>query len=67
MCPRVGLEAWLRWSAHPFGGVLCSGHAQDPAFAPSSSEVAVGFWGFLYLVVCNLPQLYMHTVIFSPL
>lgn len=35
-----------RWSVHPFRGVECGGHAQHPAFAPSSSEVAVEFWGF---------------------
>ena len=21
MCLRVGLKGWLRWSAHPFGGI----------------------------------------------
>ena len=26
-----------------FAGVECRGHRQDPAFAPGSSEVAVGF------------------------
>ena len=67
MCPGVRSEGWLRWSAQPFGGAECRGHAQCPAFAPSSSEVAVGFLVFLYLVVHNLPQLDMHTVIFSPL
>ena len=30
---RGGLEAWLRWSARPFGGVECRGHVQGPAFA----------------------------------
>ena len=64
--PGVGPEGWLRWSARPFGGAECRGHAQCPAFAPSSSEVAVGVLDFLYLVH-NLPQLDMHTVIFSPL
>ena len=38
-----------------------------PVFAPGSSEVAVGFLVFLYLVVHNLPQVHMHTVVFSPL
>ena len=51
-----------------FGGVECRRHAQCPGFAPSSSEVAVGFFSvFLYLVAHNLPQLHMHEVIFSPL
>ena len=35
-----------RWSVRPFRGEECGGHAQHPAFAPSSSEVAVEFWGF---------------------
>ena len=72
MCPGARQEGWLRWSAHPFGGGVCRGHAQYPAFAPhalflGSSEVAVGFLVFLYLVVHSLPQLHTHTVIFSPL
>ena len=48
-------------------GPVCRAHARYPAFAPGSSEVAAGFFIFLYLVVHNLPQLHMHTVIFSPL
>ena len=68
VCPGVGLEGRrLRWAAHPLGGVVCRGHAQCPAFAPGSSEVAVGFLVFLYLVVHNLPQLPIYAVIFSPL
>ena len=30
MCPGVRLEGWLRWSAHPLGGVVCRGHVQYP-------------------------------------
>ena len=55
------------WSAHPLGGAVCRGHEQYPAFAPDSSEVAVGFLVFSYLVVHNLPQLRMYAVIFSSL
>ena len=47
------------------GGVECRGHEQCPAFAPSSSEVAVVFLVFLYLAVHNLPQLHTRAVIFS--
>jgi len=38
-----------------------------PVFAPGSLEVVVGLFVclFLYLLVHNLPQLHMHTVIFS--
>ena len=51
VCPGIGLEAWLRWSAHPFGGVECRGQAQYPAFAPSFSEV--GSWVFGLFVPCS--------------
>ena len=43
MCPQVESEGWLRWFAHPSGGGVCRGHAECPAFAPGSSEVAAGF------------------------
>ena len=33
---RGRLEPWLRWSAHPLGGVVCRGHEQCPAFAPDT-------------------------------
>ena len=41
----------------PPHGAVCRAHVPYPAFAPCSSEVAVGFFIFLYLVVHNLPQL----------
>ena len=50
MFPGVRPEGWLRCSAHPSGGVVCRGHALYPAFAPGSSEMAVGFFGLLYLL-----------------
>ena len=37
-------------------GPVCRAHARYPAFAPGSSEVAAGFFIFLYLVVHNLPH-----------
>ena len=67
MSPEVRLEWWLRWSAHPHGGAECRDHEQYPAFAPSCSEVAIGFLVFVYLAVHILPQLLMHVVIFHPL
>ena len=71
MCPGVRPEGWLRWFAHPLGGVVCRGHAQYPAFvpafAPGSSKVAVGFSGLFVSFVQNLPQLGMQAVIFSPI
>ena len=39
--------AWLRGSAHPLGGAVCMYHGQYPAFAPSTSEVAVEFGPFV--------------------
>ena len=51
-CPGVGPRGWLRWSAHPFGGAECRGHAQYPAFAPGSSEVAAGVVFFGLFVSC---------------
>ena len=74
VCPGVRLAGWLRWSAHPFGGVVCRGRAQYPAFAPNPlllllalQKWQLGFLGFFYLIVHNSPQLCMHAVIFSPL
>lgn len=55
MSPLKGLP---RWSAQPLGGAVCRDHAQYSAFAPSTSEVAVEFLVFLYLVH-NLPQLFL--------
>ena len=46
---------------------MCERYAQHPAFAPDSSEVAVGFFGLFVSFIYNLPQLPMHTVIFSPI
>ena len=56
MGPRNRLEGWLRWFTHPFGSVLCSKHAYYPAFALSSSEVAVGLLVFMYPIIHNLPH-----------
>ena len=73
MGPGVGLEAWLRWSAHPLGGVESRGHVQCSPFAPDPlilllalQKWQLGFLVFLYLIVYNLSQLHMGTVIFSP-
>ena len=42
-------------------------HCEDPALAHNTSEVAVGFLVFSYLVFHNLTQLHMHAIIFSAL
>ena len=38
----------------PPGGAVCRDRARDPAFAPSTSEVAVGFWPFCVLLFMQL-------------
>ena len=46
----VGADWRVAWVVcAPLAGTVCRDHVQDPAFAPSTSEVA-----FLYLVVHNL-------------
>ena len=51
---RCQTRGWLRWFAHPLGSVLCRRHAQHPAFAPGSLEVAVAFSGFFVSFVQDL-------------
>ena len=46
MCPRVGLKGWLRWSAHPFGGIECS----TLLLLPASQKWQLVFLVFSYLV-----------------
>ena len=59
VCPGVGPEAGLKWFAHPFGGVVCRGHAQYPALLPALQEWRLGFLVSLYLVVQNLPPKFL--------
>ena len=44
------LEGWLKWFAHRLVGAMCQDHTQFPAFAPGSSEMAVGLWCFCILL-----------------
>ena len=48
-CPGVGGWGGLGGCAHLSGGVQC--RLSTPAFAPGSSEVAVGFFG-LFVSFC---------------
>ena len=52
LCSGVGLERWLRWSAHPLGGAVCRGHAQYPAFPPKPPLflLAPQKWPLVFLV-----------------
>ena len=46
-----GPEGWLRRLPTPWL-VLCAGvTAQCPALAPSTAEMAIDLWPFLYLIV----------------
>ena len=48
--------------------LLCTRvHVQYPAFAPRSSEVALGGFGSLLSFIQNSSQLHMHTVLFIPI
>ena len=49
----AGGVAWV--VARLLGGIVCRGQAQCPAFAPSSSAVAVVSLVFLCLVAHNVP------------
>ena len=72
---RVRAEAVAQVVCKPFGGAVCRGQAQYPAFVPApcfavgSLDVAVYWWWFFFFLVFlrlvhNLSQLCMHTVIF---
>ena len=67
--PGAGLEGcpplWWWWTPGACTApCYCS---WPPSLAPGSSEVAAGFSVSVYLIVQNLPQLHIHTVIVSPL
>lgn len=47
----AGPEEWLRWPAHPWLALCAGVTAQFPAFAPSTSEMAIDPWPFSYLLV----------------
>ena len=49
-------EGRLRWSTRPLGVAECRRPVQLPAFAPGSSEVAVGFLVSLYLLSIMCPN-----------
>ena len=50
------LKGWIGCSAHPCVGAACRDHAQDPTFASSTSEAAVGFWPFCILLFIICPH-----------
>lgn len=80
---RVAMRPWVRSRGEeasvvcppPFVSVVCRGMSSTLLFAPSSSDMAVGwrlgwFWVFVCLFVSccpSLSQLCTHAAIFSPL
>ena len=59
----LGLEGWLRWFAHRFGGVVCRGHAQYSDFVldallllPALQKWQMGFWSFCILLSIICPN-----------
>ena len=68
VCPGIRLEGWLRQFALPLGGGMCSTLILllTPSFCSQlfRNDCWV-FLSFLYLLAQNLPQLCMHSVIFS--
>ena len=55
----AGGMGWLRCPADPFGDAVCGDHVQYPAFAPSTSEVAVRFRPFCILLFIICMQLFL--------
>ena len=56
VCPGVGFKRWLRCFAHPFGGIVCRGHAPHPQlFLQFLQKVAV-FLISLHLLGPKFPQ-----------
>ena len=72
VCPGVGSEGWLRCLAHPLGGVECRGVCSilflllTYCFCFRLLKMA-DFLVSLLSFVQNLPQLFMHTAILSPI
>ena len=52
----VGLEKWLRPSAHPLRGAVYWDRGQHPAFPSRTSEMAVGFGPFCMLLLMICPS-----------
>ena len=53
MDPGVGLEGWLRWFAHPFGGILCRGHV---LLRPAFQKCQLCLWSFCVLLSIICPN-----------
>ena len=56
----------LRWPVRPLGGVVCRDHAEDPAFAPGTSEMAVGSWPFCILLFLIAPTAHALQLFLAP-
>ena len=72
MCPSIWPERGLRWLAYSFDGIECQGHMYSTLLLVldlQKWQLGVFFVCFFLFVssVHNLPQLSMHTVVFSVL
>ena len=67
VCPGIMPEGWLRCFTHPLGGVVCRRLVQYPVLLQPLQKWQLGFFGLCIFGVQNLPQLCMHTLIFSPI
>lgn len=54
--PEVRPEGWLRWPAHPFGGIICRVHPLDTLLWLPAAQVAVGLFGLWNLIVIIRPN-----------
>ena len=65
------LASWVlafKWGAAKpeFANTVCRNHAQDPAFAPGTSEVAVGLWPFCILLFTIAPTAHVVQLFLVP-
>lgn len=65
--PGVRPERCPGWSAHLLRGIVCRGCEPDPAFAPDTLEVAVGFLVFFYLLSAICPNCTCTQLLLVPL
>lgn len=66
-CPASWAGGGLRWFAHLSGGVECWGVHSTLLELTALQKWQLDFFGLSVSFVHNLPQLFMHAVIFSSL
>ena len=63
--PGVGLEEWLRWFVHLFGGDMCKLHVRYPAFAPKWLLGFGSFCIFLSIICSNCVCMQLFVVLYN--